>query len=109
MTAKQKREAIKTALPASISILGKTFKVTVTSLRGLHGDCDIDKKIIRVNQNSSIEDARETLFHESLHAAFAVSGLKEIITDEQEEAIVRMIEHSIYHIVDVDKLATLDK
>lgn len=109
MTAKQKREVIQKALPNKISILGKEFKVVVTALKGLHGDCDVDKRVIRIHQNSTVESARETLFHESLHAAFAVSGLKEIITDEQEEAIVRMIEHSIYHIVDVDKLATLDK
>lgn len=105
MTIKQRRDALAEALPRAISILGREFSVAVTNLKHLHGDMDDDKSLIRIHQNLSIEEARTTLFHEAVHAAFFVSGHKEMLKEEQEEAIVRMIEHAFYKIVEVEKLA----
>lgn len=103
-TAKQKREELQKALPESVQIFGRQFKVVVTNLKGLHGECDPDKNIIRIHQGVGVESAKQTLFHEAVHAAFAVSGQSELLKEEQEEAIVRMIENAFLHIVDIDKL-----
>lgn len=107
-TVKQKKEDLQAALPSCINVFGKEFDIIITNLKGLHGDCDATKGVIRIHQNSSIESARSTLFHESIHAALAVSGQNEMLREDQEEALVRMLEHAFYHIVDVNKLR-LDK
>ncbi len=108
-TAKQRREELQAKLPRKVLIFGKEFEVVVTNLKGLHGDCDEDKYIIRLHQNLDIDTARKTLFHETIHAALAVSGHKYMLEDKDgdgkhEEALVRMLEQAFYHIVDVDKL-----
>lgn len=100
---KKKQELID-FLPKSITIFGREIKITVTNLKGLHGDFQIDKNLIRIHQSVPLESAKHTLFHEALHAAFAISGHNETLAENQEEAIVRMIEHAFCHIVDIDKL-----
>jgi hypothetical protein len=104
LTAKQKKEDLQAVLPKSITVLGKQFEVIVTNLKGLHGDCDATKGVIRIHQNCTIEVARSTLFHEAIHAALDVSGQGEMLREDQEEALVRMLEHTFYHIVDINKL-----
>ena len=108
-TAKQKRELLQGLLPKEISILGKPFKITVTNLKGSHGDCNEDTYEIRIHQNLEIEQARMTLFHESIHAALAISGHKQMLKEDQEEALVRMLEQTYADCIDIDKLANLDK
>ena len=102
---KTKKAALQAVLPAAINVLGKTFTVQVTSLKGLHGDCNPDTGVIRIHQNLTPETAQMTLFHEAVHAAFAQSGQNEMLKEGQEEALVRMIENSFYHIVNVSKLS----
>lgn len=107
-TAAQKKQELTAKLPTAINIFGREFQIVITNLKGLHGDCDAQKNVIRIHQNCTPEQARSTLFHEAVHAALAVSGHNEMLKEDQEEAIVRMFEHAFYHIVDVDKLR-LDK
>lgn len=104
ITAKEKREELQASLPRKVEIFGKEFDIVITNLKGLHGDCDTAKGVIRIHQNCSIESARSTLFHEAIHAALAVSGQNEMLREDQEEALVRMLEHAFYRIVNVDKL-----
>ena len=102
-TAKKKAD-IEAALPSHVSIFGRKIKVVITNLKGLHGDFSIDKNLIRIHQAVPVESAKDTLFHECVHAALAISGHNEMFSEQQEEALVRMIEHAFAHIVDVDKL-----
>ena len=97
-------------LPRQISVLGKLFDVKITKLKGCYGDCDDSKAQIRIHNNLDLDIALSTLFHEAIHAAFAVSGQNQLIKEEHEEGLVRMLEHAFKDIVDIKKLApALDK
>jgi hypothetical protein len=63
---------------------------------GLHGLCDFDKRTILVNEDSTPEEKAVTLFHETLHMTFAISGMAYTLEDKQEEAIVRCIENGLW-------------
>lgn len=101
----KKKLELELQLPKTIMIFGKEFKVIVTSLKGLHGDCNIGNLTIRIHQNLTKEEALSTLFHEAIHASLGISGLNEMLTENQEEAIVRMLEHAFADIVDITKLS----
>jgi Zn-dependent peptidase ImmA (M78 family) len=104
LTTKKKREALQADLPNKITVLGRAFEVVITNLKGLHGDCNLDKNVIRIHQNCTPEQARVTLFHEAVHAALAVSGHNEMLKENQEEALVRMMEHAFNSCIDINKL-----
>lgn len=58
---------------------------------------DIDTKTIRVRAGLKPEEAFDTLMHETVHAALAVSGLTNILDDDNlEEAIVRMTDYVVF-------------
>ena len=79
-----------------INILGAEYTVEVKKMKkGLFGDCDLDKKVIRINSQKGIP--AETLIHEVIHASLCESGVGFIIrhTEGLEEAIVRAIEHGL--------------
>jgi len=79
-----------------VNILGADYTVKVGKLKkGLFGDCDTDKKLIRVNDEKG--EPAETLIHEVIHAALHESGVVHIInhTEGLEEAIVRAVEHGL--------------
>lgn len=102
------KQLLQSELPSSVSILGRELKVTVTNLKGLHGDFSLDKSLIRIHQSVPVESAKDTLFHEMIHAALAISGHNEMLTEGQEEAIVRMMEHAFSGYFDIKK-STIDK
>lgn len=104
MTIKAKKKALIDNLPSTVIIFGKQFDVQVTRLKDLYGDFSESKRLIRIHQELDIEAARETLFHEALHAAFAISGQRELLDEKHEEGLVRMLEHAFYHMLDINKL-----
>ncbi len=55
-----------------------------------HGLYIHDLKRIELNPNS--KEPVETLLHECIHAALAVSGLGEVLGDKIEEAVCRAVE-----------------
>ena len=78
-----------------IKILGKDIEVKEVHLKGLHGDFDGDKMLIRVHKGLSPENRQLTIKHELFHSALFISGVNELLTVELEEAIVRCLEHSL--------------
>ena len=79
-----------------VNILGADYTVRAEKLKkNLFGDCDTDKKLIRVNTDKG--EPAETLIHEVIHAALHESGVVHIInhTEGLEEAIVRAVEHGL--------------
>jgi|TARA_R110002012_G_scaffold228653_1_gene401043 energy-converting hydrogenase A subunit M len=86
----------KTVIPPTIDVGGIEFKVVLSKIKDF-GDMDIDTKTIRVRADLKPEEAFDTLMHETVHAALAVSGLTNILDDDNlEEAIVRMTDYLIF-------------
>lgn len=101
---------IRVKIPNKINVLGKDFTVTRKKMvKDHHGECDGSRYQITLSNAETLEASRQTLFHEAIHAALYVSGLSNVINDDNlEEAIVISLENAFSHAVDVDKL-TLDK
>lgn len=80
--------------PQRVNILGTRFKIEHVDLtsEGLCGDCDVDHKIIRIEQSLEGKAFKETLTHEKFHAMLTLSGLSQFLTDELEEALCRLVE-----------------
>lgn len=83
--------------PASITILGYIFEIKYVDDMpdGQHGEMDADKKVIKINTNSQGEELHATLFHEATHAALFLTGWNERLGEQEEEALVRALEHSL--------------
>ena len=80
----------------TVNVLGTPYTVKAAKLpRGLYGDCDPEKKIIRIDPRKG--QFNETLVNEVIHAALFESGLVHILHqyDGLEESIVRAIEHGL--------------
>lgn len=100
--------------PASIRIMGQTFKVkSVKNLKvaiesinpadvdhewvheggmDVLGTCDRDGQTIEVEtEGIGFDKRRETLLHESLHALIAMTGLSKDALDDREENVVNRL------------------
>ena len=82
-------------MTAKINVFGVDYSIRFKKMgKHLYGDCDTDKKIIRINDRK--EDFASTLVHEVIHAALAESGIHHmLVADGMEEALVRAIEHGL--------------
>lgn len=85
------------ALPKSLKIGGLTYKVKVGP--GCGGDDNFgwtnnDARVIELNSdNCKTEELLwETFRHEAMHAVMHISGLKFILGEKTEEAVVRAME-----------------
>jgi hypothetical protein len=87
--------------PAFIEIMGQKVKIKVKKSED-HGLYSHDKKTITVDRDllDDPEELMSTLFHESIHAALAISGVRWVLgaDDEEimpkEEALVRCLEQA---------------
>jgi hypothetical protein len=86
-----------TTMPKYISILGKRIQIKQVGLEENHGEYHASPRVIKID--SSCTDKYETLFHESLHAALEISGLRETMQNGQEEAVVRCIENALFPLI----------
>lgn len=80
--------------PQRIKVLGEWFRVLHMDLseEGLFGDCDVDNRVIRIDQSLEGKSFKETLKHEKFHAMLRISGISELLGDQLEEAICRLVE-----------------
>ena len=87
-------------LPKYIPIGGWKWKIKLVSglkeKEGAHGDTDIENRIIRIDASVPIEEQKQILFHECLHAVLFLGGQTEDISEEKEEALVRCIENLLW-------------
>ncbi len=92
---------IKSRLPATIDVLGVPFTIKFVwhinkeerQLKTYAWTVGDDREIVIVARKvKSIEQFKSTLVHELLHAALHVSGVTQMFTDPQEEAIVVCLE-----------------
>jgi hypothetical protein len=75
-----------------------TFPVNRKASDGMYcNEC----RVIVVNCDSGDTDAKETLFHELLHAAFSQKAgkAKRLLTHANEEIIIRCIEGPLYRLL----------
>jgi len=103
----------KKTLPTKINIFGRDILVRREEMKeGEFGEYEQHKYLIKISKRSDINEARQTLFHEAIHAALHISGLSMVLPDNDgidlEEAIVVCLENAFGHLIDVDKFK-LDK
>ena len=89
---------------SSIVIGGIRFKIKyVKDLKEpdshLHGDTDVQAKLIRINSSDSPAEQAQTLFHEVMHVALHVTGHSENMTEQFEESIVLALDNMLWPIL----------
>ena len=83
-------------LPSTIKVGDIEFKIVLKKMKD-YGDMDIDKKTIRIRKGLTQEESFDTMMHEIVHATFAVSGLSNILDDDNiEEAVVRVADYILF-------------
>ena len=87
------------SLPSTITVGGMQFKIVLKDMEDF-GEMDFDKKIINIRKGLTQEDEVDTLIHEVHHVALGISGLSNIMDDENtEEALVRIVDYLVMPIV----------
>jgi len=75
------------------------FKIVLKDMDDF-GEMDFDKKIINIRKGLTQEEELDTLIHEVHHVALGISGLSNIMDDENtEEALVRIVDYLVMPIV----------
>ena len=93
----QKKKQYK--LPSKMLIGGMEFKIILKEIEDF-GIMDFDARVICIRKSLTEEEQLDTLMHEVHHAALGVSGLSNILNDDNlEEALVRMVEHMVVPII----------
>lgn len=88
-----------------LNILGVPFEVVLADLEdGTYGETDGHARKILINRNQPKSLVMSTLFHEAIHAILHVTGHTELLTHQQEEALVIALESALAHAVDFSKL-----
>jgi hypothetical protein len=97
---------MKSKLPKEVTILGRehTVKVEKCSSEEDMGEMLRGYRTIRISPSHPKDTLESTLFHECVHAALYTAGLSELLTEDQEEAVVICMESAFAHAIDLDKL-----
>ena len=75
------------------------FKIVLKDMEDF-GEMDFDKKIISIRKGLTQEEELDTLIHEVHHVALGISGLSNIMDDENtEEALVRIVDYLVMPVV----------
>ena len=87
------------SLPPTITVGGMEFKIVLKDMEDF-GEMDFDKRIISIRKGLTQEEELDTLIHEVHRAALGISGLSNIMDDENtEEALVRIVDYLVMPIV----------
>jgi len=82
-----------------IPVLGVPFEIQyvnkINEEDDSYGECDGPAHKIKIKKSLTNEQKRLTVFHEILHAALYISGQSELLTEQQEEAIVVALENGL--------------
>lgn len=100
-------------MPKKVKILGKLFDINYQSnlkdkedpAEALYGEMHGREFVIDINSSYGRKIQEDTLFHEAMHAALAVSGLSHLLDEKIEEAIISCFEHAFSHAVNTALLA----
>jgi len=88
-------------LPKSLTevdVLGKSYQILPTTTEDKElGACEPNKCLIEYRPEQHIQQLRDSLWHEVLHACYSEMGIGEEIPEELEETIVlRMATSTLY-------------
>ena len=85
--------------PDTVRVLGQRCHVLYVDLKSeskdeetLYGDCDAATRIIRIERTLDDDMTKRVLKHEKMHMKLGLSGLTELFTTEQEEALCVLAE-----------------
>lgn len=86
-----------------ITVLGQKVKVKFVSAKQMakldtndvHGYFDIGPREIYVAKDPDKELMKRTLIHETVHAYLDISGISQIMTEQQQEGICTLLENMI--------------
>ena len=93
------RKKILYSLPPAITVGGMEFKIIFKDMENF-GEMDFDKKTICIRKGLTQEEEFDTLIHEVHHASLSISGLSNIIDDENtEEALVRIVDYLVMPVI----------
>ena len=93
------RKKVSYSLPPTITVGGMEFKIVLKDMDDF-GEMDFDKKVINIRKGLTQEEELDTLIHEVHHVALGISGLSNIMDDENtEEALVRIVDYLVMPIV----------
>lgn len=83
-------------IPRTIQILGRQYKIRRKAMKGNFALCDDDNETIWLRKGLTGDVAEQCLMHEVIHAIMFRSGNKFQLLIDQEESIVRAMEHGLY-------------
>ena len=84
--------------PSKIKVLGQVVTIKqVTNLKNedgiaCHGLCEVHNRIISIEKGMPNDKYIRLVRHETFHMKLGMSGLSEMLTDEQEEALAVLAE-----------------
>jgi len=84
---------------SKISVFGENFNIKFVTLNlSEHelGECNCMTKLIQIRPGLTKELTVKTIAHELTHAAIGISGLTELLSPAQEEAICIVNEHLLF-------------
>ena len=89
-------------LPSSVYVMGHKYEIQEMSYKifedtDTYGDCSDDKRRIRIYCDTSLAIVRDTLLHETLHAAWHILGFSK---GEEEEKIVNSLSTLLIGLID---------
>lgn len=86
--------------PDRVKILGQWCHILYVDLKAegdqadeiFWGDANVDTRIIRIEKTADDEMTKRILRHEKMHMKLGLSGLSELFSAEQEEALCVLAE-----------------
>lgn len=83
--------------PTSVCILGQDFEIRYVDdmSDSQYGEMTGWDRVIKINSRLKGEELHATTMHEICHAILFITGWSEKLGDEEEEGIVRALEHGL--------------
>lgn len=85
--------------PDKIVIFGKTVSIIEKENFANFGESNLDDLVITIRKDLDDKAFETTLLHEVIHVMLHISGWNELLEDNKEESLVRMLEHGLVDIV----------
>ena len=85
--------------PDKIVIFGKTVSIIEKENFANFGESNLDDLVITIRKGLDDKNFETTLLHEVIHVMLHISGWNELLEDNKEESLVRMLEHGLVDIV----------
>ena len=95
MNISERLQEVRVKRPSRVKVLGQWVTVEEVDLSeedGLWGDSNTGKRHIRIKEGTTDVEYQRVLRHEIFHLRLGISGLSELLTAEQAEALAVLAE-----------------